>query len=688
VNADINVERQAPGRLRANFLVKVFEPGGNFSINQIALPYNVYNAYVGVKMPKGSDLSGMLVTGKDHVIDIADVDTKGRLLPGNRTVELELYKIQWRWWWDETGDELSNFTQDRYNKLVKTETVNLNNGRGKYTMRIAKEDWGRYLLKVKDPETGHSTGKIVYVDWPNWSERLQQDNPTEAAMLSFTSNKTTYNVGEDATLTIPTSSDGRALISFENGSKVLKTDWIDTKKGQTQYRFKVEANMAPNIFINVTLLQRHAQTVNDLPIRMYGAINLAVNDPETILKPVINIPDEIRPESKSAITISEASGKEMTYTVAIVDEGLLDITGYKTPDPHAAFYAREALGVKTWDLFDYIIGAFGGGLERILSIGGDGTNGVNKNVSVNRFKPVVKFMGPFHLNAGEKQTRSFTLPQYIGSVKAMVIAGHNGSYGIAEKAVAVKKPLMILATLPRVLAPLERIQLPVTIFAMENNIKTVSVEVLSNAFSNLSGNNTRTVTFSQTGDQMVTFDLSVKNFIGVGKVKIIARSGAETSVYDVELNVRNPNPPLVRVLEKELLPGTAWNIDYPAVGMAGTNKATLEVSSIPAINLSKRLSYLIQYPHGCVEQTASAAFPQLYLGQLLDLSDRDKAEAERNIKAAVARLKGFQVGSGGLSYWPDGGEADEWGTSYAGHFMLAAQAKGYSLPVGFMEQWK
>ncbi|RCH55838.1 hypothetical protein DJ568_03525 [Mucilaginibacter hurinus] len=688
VNTDINVENQAPGRLRANFLVKVFEPGGNFSINQIALPYNVYPGYVGVKLPKGSDLSGMLVTGKDHVVDIAAVDTKGGLLKGNRNVELELYKIQWRWWWDETGDELSNFTQDRYNKLVKTETVNLNNGRGKWAMRIAKEDWGRYLIKVKDPQTGHSTGKILYIDWPNWSERLQQDNPTEAAMLSFTSDKDTYTVGDEATLTIPTGNSGRALISFENGSKVLKTVWIETRKGQTQYKFKIDDSMAPNVFVNVTLLQRHAQTVNDLPIRMYGAISLTVNDPETILKPVITMPDKLVPEAKSSLTVSEASGKAMTYTVAIVDEGLLDITGFKTPDPHAAFYAREALGVKTWDLFDYVIGAFGGGLERILSIGGDGTNGVNKNVSVNRFKPVVKFMGPFHLKAGEKQTRSFTLPQYIGSVKAMVVAGHNGSYGIAEKAVAVKKPLMILATLPRVLAPLEKIQLPVTVFAIENNVKTVSVEVQSNAFSNLNSNNRRFVNFTQPGDKMVTFDLDVKNFIGAGNVKILARSGSQTAAYNVEINIRNPNPPLTKTLEKELAPETDWIINYPALGMPGTNKADLEVSSIPAINLSRRLNYLIQYPHGCAEQVTSAAFSQLYLDQLTDLSDGEKAITERNIKAAISRLKGFQISDGGLSYWPGSGEPDEWATNYSGHFMLSAQAKGYSLPVGFMEQWK
>ncbi len=270
----------------------------------------------------------------------------------------------------------------------------------------------------------------------------------------------------------------------------------------------------------------------------------------------------------------------------------------------------------------------------------------------------------------------------------MVIAGHEGAYGFAEKAVPVKKPLMILATLPRVLGPSEKVQLPVTVFALENNIKTVNVTVQSNAFSNLAGNNSKSVTFTKTGDQLVTFDFDVKNFIGVGKVKIIAKSGGETAAFDVELNVRNPNPPITKITEKELRPGETWSAAYSAIGMNGTNKATLEVASIPPLNLGKRLDYLIEYPYGCVEQTTSSAFPQLYLGQLLDLNPEQKAETERNVKATITRLNGFQVSDGGLSYWPDGGEADEWGTNYAGHFMLAAQAKGYSLPIGFIERWK
>ncbi|MCJ8209764.1 MG2 domain-containing protein [Mucilaginibacter sp. RS28] len=689
INADIEAEEQAPGQLRANFLVKVFEPGGNFSINQTSLPYNVYQGYVGVKVPKGNELTGMLVTGKDHVFDIADVDTKGNLVKGRRTVQVELYKVKWHWWWDNSGNQNSNFTQDKYNKLLKTETVTLVNGRGRWKMRIDQPDWGQYVVKVKDEETGHTTGKQVYIDWPNWAQRLQQDNPTEAAMLSFTADKKKYTVGEEAVLTIPTPANGRALISFENGTKVLKTDWVKTEKGQTQYRFKVDETMAPNVFINVTLLQPHSQTVNDLPIRMYGAIPLLVDNPATILKPVISMPDKIRPETRSQITVAESSGKEMTYTVAIVDEGLLDITNFKTPDPHEAFYAREALGVKTWDLFDYVIGAYGGDLQHILSIGGDaGGRNMNRNITVNRFKPVVKFMGPFHLNAGEKQTHAFILPQYIGAVKVMVIAGHDGSYGFADKAVSVKKPLMILATLPRVLGPTEKIQLPVTVFATENNIKIVSVDVQSNAFSNLAGNSHKTVTFTKPGDQMVNFELTVKDFIGIGKVKVVARSGSETAAYDVDLSVRNPNPGVTRVLDKELLPGESWSTSYAAVGMNGTNRTTLEESTIPSLNLAKRLNYLIEYPHGCVEQTTSAVFPQLYLGQLTNLSDGQKAMINRNIQTGIKKLAGFQLPDGGLSYWPDAGSADDWGTSYAGHFMLAAQTAGYALPIGFIEHWK
>ena len=122
--------------------------------------------------------------------------------------------------------------------------------------------------------------------------------------------------------------------------------------------------------------------------------------------------------------------------------------------------------------------------------------------------------------------------------------------------------------------------------------------------------------------------------------------------------------------------------------MAGTNKGTLELSTIPPINLGERLKYLIEYPHGCIEQTTSSVFPQLYLDQLMDLDDKTTQAMSANIKAGLQRIRQFQTSSGGFGYWPGDNIACAWGTSYAGHFLLEAETKGYALPAGILDNWK
>ncbi|HEY0274185.1 MAG TPA: alpha-2-macroglobulin family protein, partial [Chitinophaga sp.] len=689
VKADFPLGNVAPGMLKANFEVKVFEPGGDFSIDRFSLPYHPFTSYAGIKIPDGNRTTGMLLTDQPHPVSIVDVDDDGNLTTGSRKVEVTLYKLRWRWWWDDTENDYSNFTTDSYNQLLERQTITLNNGKGTYNLQVKSPDWGRFLVRVKDLQSGHITGQSVYMDYPGWAERVQQENPEEASMLVFTSDKTTYKVGDPVTLTIPSSKGGRALVSIESGSKVIKTSWVNTDDKETIYKFKAESGMAPNIYVNVSLLQPHAQTVNDLPIRMYGTIPINVEDPNTVLKPQITMPATFRPEDNAIIKVAEASGKAMTYTVAVVDEGLLDLTRFQTPDPHGVFYAREALGVKTWDIFDYVIGAWGGDLERILSIGGD--EGLNRNASAakaNRFKPVVKYLGPFYLKSGQTATHSFKLPPYIGSVKVMVVAGQDGAYGSAEKTAAVKKPLMLLTSAPRVLGPGESIQLPVTVFGLEKNIRSASVTLSASPLLEISGERTKTVTFAQPGEQIVYFDVKVKAQTGVARFKVTASSGPENASEEVALNVRNPNPVMTNILANNLQPHTVWNTAFSPVGMAGTNKGVLEISTLPPLNLGKRLNYLIEYPYGCVEQTTSAVFPQLSLTQLMEIKESQKAEIDRNIKAGINRLKGFQTSDGGLSYWPGNATSDEWGSNYAGNFLLEAQDKGYTLPPGMLDQWK
>jgi uncharacterized protein YfaS (alpha-2-macroglobulin family) len=688
LKTNFEIDESAPGMLSANLLVKVFEPGGSFSIDNMTIAFSPYTSYVGMKLPDGEKPFDYLLAGKTHSTQIVNVDNRGNLLTGSTDVEVQFYRIQWRWWWDDNGDNLSNFTQNEYNKILKKETVHLTNGRGQWQFGTSENEWGRYLILVKDLKSGHTCGSTLYIDEPGWQSREGNDDQTAASMLSFTANKEKYQVGDEVSLNIPSSKGGRILVSLESGSRVIKTFWQETSQGQTVVKFKADGTMSPNVYATVSLLQPHSQTINDLPIRMYGSIPIFVEDKNTILKPVLEMPATIRPEQQVSFTVSEQSGKEMTYCVAIVDEGLLDLTRFKTPDPHDAFYAREALGVKSFDMYDYVIGAWGGDLERILTIGGDNEAGPVKQKTANRFKPIVKYIGPFHLGRNQTQKQSFTLPAYIGSVRAMVVAAHNGSYGAAEKTVAVKKPLMLLATLPRVLGPGETIKLPVTVFAMENNIKKVNVSLQSNPFLEVVGPNMQTINFTATGEQMAYFDVKVKPNVGIGKVKVLASSGGEKADYEVELDIRNPNPPVTSVTEITLSPGQQWKTTAMPIGVATTSNAVVEISSVPAMNLQKRLNYLIEYPHGCIEQTTSSVFPQLVLNQLTDLDDYKKAQVDRNIKSAIARLQNFQRPDGGFSYWPGGNESDEWGTNYAGHFLTEAQSNGYLVSDYMLQQWK
>jgi len=683
----LNAGENAPGQLRATFNTKVYEDGGNFSVDQFSLPYAPYESFVGLKTPAG-DRDGMLLTDTTHLFDVITVTPEGNLLKVNRQLQVDVYKLEWRWWWDQGEEYFPNFSNNSWYKPYHKYTVNTIDGQGKALVRINYADWGRFYIRVYDPVSKHTCGKVIYFDYPGWWSRMAKDNPQGAAMLTFSSDKPKYKVGDKIKITIPTPDKGRALITVENGTKILQSEWIKTIKGETTHEIKVTDAMSPNIYISVTLIQPHAQTMNDLPIRMYGVIPVTVENPETHLEPVLKLPDEIKSETTVRISVSEKNTKEMTYTIAIVDDGLLDLTHFKTPDPWTNFYAKEALGVKTWDLYDFVIGAFSGELQRLLSIGGDTELNRKGGKKANRFEPMVRFLGPFTLYKGRTNYHDVKFPRYIGSVRTMLIAGGKNAFGFAEKTSKVTKPLMVLGTLPRVLGPGETVKLPVNIFVMDKNLKNVNLEVKTNELIKVEGQNKKSVTIKTTGDEFVDFDLKVGDNIGIGKITILATSGSESAQFDIEIDVRNPNPRVTQITEQTILGGTNWKTEIIPVGVVGTNQATIELSSIPPINLESRVKFLIAYPYGCVEQTTSSVFPQLYLADITELDGNKKSWIENNIKAAIDRLVHFQTESGAFNYWPGGNNISDWGTSYAGHFLLEAEKKGYSISSTMMKNWK
>lgn len=690
INASLQPQLQtrAPGMLKMAIITKAYEKGGDFSTDVVTASYSPYATYIGVKAPQGNKY-GMLETGKSNRFDVVAVSEAGRA-QGNRQLQVQIFKVDWRWWWDSTGDSKSAYSAALSNTPFFNSTVTTDAaGKANFNLTTDEDQWGNYLVRVTDMQSGHSSGQTVLVDYPQWSGRTRNAKGQDAAMLMFSTDKEKYAVGEKMAISFPSSEGGRALISLENGSKVVKTYWAKTLKGETRVTLPVTENMAPNVYVHITLLQPHANTKNDSPIRLYGIVPVEVVDKNTVLEPQITMPAVLKPEQKTTIKVSEKAGRAMTYTIAIVDDGLLDLTRFKTPNAWNEFYAKEALGVKTWDVYDDVIGAYGGKINQVFSIGGDEDLGNGQAKKANRFKPVVIYLGPYVLPKGQSKSHTITLPKYIGSVRAMVVAANadGSAYGSAEKTVQVKSPLMLLASLPRKVSPGEKVTLPVTLFAMEKNIKNVTLQVKTNKGFRVVGSAVQNVNFTQPDEKVAYFELEAANITGIGKVTVVATSGNEKASYDVEIDIINPNPVTQNYKELILEPGQSGTVNWASFGVPGSNKARLEVSSFPSIDFNRRLDYLIMYPHGCVEQVTSSAFPQLYLADIADIDQARKQKIQKNITAAITKLTQYQVSDGGYTYWPGNGTPDDWGSSYAGHFLIEAEKKGYALPPNTKKQW-
>ncbi|TYC13425.1 hypothetical protein ES677_06750 [Bizionia gelidisalsuginis] len=695
VNADgfakiensLSVGKNAPGMLNVQFLVRAFENGGDFSMDAFTKKYAPYKSFVGLQSPDGKAY-GSFFTDEDKTFDIITVNSQGKPIQQNN-LEVKVYKVEWRWWWNSSEDNLSKYTSSSYHKPFMETTVNTDaKGKASFKINVPETESGRYLIRVFDPKNGHATGRTAYF-YKNWWSKQPSGDKEAAKMLVFAADKEKYNVGETAKITFPSGTAGRALVSIENGTDVLDYKWVETEHGETVVNIPVTKNMTPNAFVNISLLQPHASTANDLPLRLYGVIPLLVEDKNTKLEPIIKMPDVLRPKEDFTVTVSEKNNRAMTYTIAVVEEGLLDLTRFKTPNAWDAFYAREALGVKTWDIFDAVIGAYSGSIEQIFAIGGDGNALAGKAKKANRFKPVVTVLGPFTLKANDKKTHTIKMPNYIGALRTMVVAGNTEmeAYGSADKSVEVKKPLMVLATLPRKLSPGEKVTLPVTVFAMEPRVKNVTLKLkLSNGIA-VVGEATKTLSFAKPDEKMTYFQLDVSKAKGTNTVEVIASGNGEKASYIVELDVVNPNPITSKALDRTLEKRVSEELNFETFGVIGSNFATVEFSTMPPMDFTRRLQFLIQYPHGCLEQTTSAVFPQLYLEAIFDLPIKRKQELHSNIKSAIKRLGNFQRPNGGMSYWIGENYVNDWSTSYAGHFMIEAEKQGYVLPITFKNNW-
>ena len=673
IGRDVN----SPGMLLANITAKVTEPGGDASITSKSVPFSPFGVYVGIDLGEKT-----FETDKEIKFPVVVLNQVGAKMK-SRELDYKIYRLDWNWWWEGGANDLSRYVQSTTADVVANGSVTAVNGIAEIPFKIEYPNWGKYLILVRDAKGGHATGGVVMVDWPEWRGRSNKGNASGSTELSFTLDKPQYEVGETANVFLPKCAGGKVLLSIENGSKIIKKMWVSlSATKETKYPIVIDKNMAPNFYVSATLLRPYKETDFDTPIRLFGVQSVKVVNPQSILHPEIVMPDELHPQQPFTVKISERDRKPMTYTLAIVDEGLLDITNFKTPRPWVAMNKKEALGVKTWDMFDDVIGAFGSNFRSIMSIGGD--EALRKAAGKEkRFNPAVKFIGPFTTNGGSK-THRITLPNYVGSVRVMVVAAQNGCYGHTDKTVKVTSPLMQLSSMPRTLANCDTVTVPVNIFVMDKDLKNVSVNILTDGPIKVLGKQSCNLGFKEQGEQLTNFCIACDNNTeGKGRIILTATGNGHISKDTTYIDVTNPMPDIIESVGKILAAKSSTNFLWEP---RNKGKVSLQIASLPMPNFNGIALFMESYPHLCSEQLSSKAIFMLYGRRFLNSEARSKCENE--LPRVIKFLQSRQIANGGFVYWPGQTDENEWVTSMAGLVLAEASRQGFRIDRDVYNKWQ
>ncbi|MEZ4897131.1 MAG: MG2 domain-containing protein [Saprospiraceae bacterium] len=667
------------GMVKAELTTRVFEASGDFSTRYLTRIISPFASYAGLFIPENDYGYKRFDRDKEAEFSLVNVDAKGKILAG-RKLSISIYAIGWSWWYESDDDRFYRYSNGNAENAVFTTELTTDRN-GKASLRWMPTENQGYFIRVCDISSGHCSGDVFYVGYP-WD-----DEQAGTSYLTLQTDSQRYEVNDQIHLEVPVTHPGKMLVTVEKQNHVLTANWYDVEPGDQVITFSALPSFAPHAYVSVTLIQG-TDRQNDLPLRSFGVVPIEVYYPERKLQPNIDAPLTVRPEVPFQIKVTEKSKREMQYTVAIVDEGLLDLTSFSTPDPYAFFNRKEALGVQTWDVYDQVISSFIKG-GKLLAIGGDDAAKVEPGNQEMRFKPVVRVLGPFHCEPGKTNSHQVTIHNYVGAVRVMVIAANQSTaYGQDEQSIQVKQPLMVLATAPRKLSPGETAYLPVNLFVNDQALGNTEIKVSDQDEFLTFDRKATTLQTKEPGEYAADFQMTVPSTIGKAELLVQAQQGKEQARQRITLPVTNPNPYLTSVQEAVIQAGTNQPLKTEMPGMDGTNTAILELSTMPALDLQRRLEYLIHYPYGCAEQTTSSAFPQLYLPDLVDLNPTQKAKIATNILATIDRLKRFQHTDGGFTFWPGSPYMDEYITSYAGHFLLLAKNQGYPVPGNMLDRWK
>ncbi len=659
------------GPLTVSLETETILPGGGTNKEGKSIAVSPFKTYLGAKRKDGSGWNGNHTFAENIEVALINLTPKGKLNTQSNDVSYQIQKHVESWWVDKYRLRSSgNFVNADYWQDIDNGNITIT-GKGKITLPKASLGKGAYKMTIKDESSGHRTQTYFTV-----YDGVESIPGTQPYIVEFQTDKELYKSGETVKVKMPDIEGAKVLVSIERGNRVISQSWHTLAKSNNILQLKSSEEWSPNVYIHATIMQKYKQEANDLPLRMYGIRHVKMDGATSMLKPLATLPEKLESNKSYTFTVSESEGRPMEYTLALVDEGLLNLTGFPTPDPGKHFNGKFPLLVKTWDIYQYLINYFKGKFAGIISIGGDDAYNPDAIAEINRFKPVSIHQGSYKSGKGVKNTHTITIPNYIGKVRLMVIACNDKNFGKLDKSIPVKNPLMVQSQFPRTLNVSDKLQLPVTILKDEAGITSATLSVNTDPTMVKGFTANKSLIFNGKNQLSHTYDIEVLNKTGRLRVDMGINSGNKGMKETTFIPINYPNSYESSVVKNIIEAGAKLTLTAKTKGYREVFTSSVLISGLKVPNFTQYVSDLIEYPYGCLEQTTSSGFGQLYLDKIITLDPSENKTRLENLQATVNKIGRFQQSSGKCNYW-DGIYYHAWSDIYAGNFMVEMNRLGY-----------
>lgn len=662
--------------LRAVIRASVSEAGGRAVSRTVGLPARTSPFTIGIRPRFGDRWVGIKT---EAGFDVIAVDRDGATTAaGDLTYELIREDYDYRWY----------YRHGKWGYKVLINESSLESGK----LSVAKEkpnvlnfrlNWGRYRLEVHDKRTRAATSVRFQVGW--FASARGADVPDK---LEIALDKEKYKAGDTAKVHIRPPFAGEVLLTVAGARLYATKSFAIPKEGKT-VELAVARDWDAGAYVTATVFRPADKQTERQPARAVGVAWLGRDFSDRILSVRLDAPDKVTPRRtvKLGIAVDGVTpGQSAHVTVAAVDEGILQLTRFKTPAPDDHYYGKRRLAVELRDDYGRLIKSAKGRRGRLRQ-GGDAAAAKRHlgGLDASSIKTVSLFSGKVRLDAKGRASVPLVIPDFNGRLRLMVVAYDRSRVGHAQRPLTVRDKLVSQLTLPRFLAPRDAGGATLSLHNVDGADGEYRIELAATGAARVAGGKGgETVKLARDGRRTMRFGLEGAA-VGVAHISLSIEGPKGFSINrSWELAVRPAQAVVTEKIARRLDPGrsVAFDRDMIEKFVPGTGEVLLSFSRHPDFGMADLLKSLSRYPYGCAEQTTSRALPLLYVSEVarsIGIAENETVIHSR-VQAAIGRLLSMQRSDGSFGMWSSRDRREDWLSAYVMDFMTQAKKKGYLVP--------